>query len=979
MATCTILVARIISFAVDSTVDHYFHALQDAELNSIAELYATATEYEDVKLGIYANFILFKRTNQLALLENAINEAKRWVELPDSQENYSRKLRLVVHLLSEATRFKLGAGDSDELRSMLNKDKLTLREELDFAIDMAYTTLEATPERYSGRYILLNDLGCWLAIRYRLIGLQRDLDEAIDTLTLALKAVPGDNDNSPLIRINLATWHYQNFLRNKMPKDLGCSIALYSSTLQSERLNNALKTKIRMWLAACYHQRFQLTHMIDDLRYAIELAKESFHSMPYDDEEYVILMYNIGIRYSLLFRRTYNPDHWQSCFDYVNAASQFIPQQHPAFEQIQSSKGEIQKMRYEAVEWGASTELPIEITYIAPTPTGNSDATVEILDDHDVVLEIEMEEDQISLLDGNQEDQELEEITVEQNKRTAIPQSQYDPLSLQNLEALRIKLEQSSLGSRKPLTSEYATTESDIWENEWFRGPTEILDPSHEFMIVKDEVVAKVVEAYHQNGKLYLEEDEDEDVEEDEKEMEQEPEVLEEAENKKVEATPSYTPVDLRGVGTKWEENTLAGDPKSIPQSSPSGQNQGRPRGQGSRGRGSRGGRGGGRGGTGGTGGASGSSGGGGGGDGGSRKHLRDDNPDPSDNGAGDDDGDGDGDRGKRQNVGTRKQIAPGELRLACPFQKKYPEQFEHICSVKGYMHISHLKQHIHRSHKQNPNYCPNCWEVFATVKLKDEHIKNAMKGRVSCQERSGSRDSGGLPYEKLAAMGDRVSAKDSLEEQWFSLWDFIFDGARRPATCTVDLAPGMSAQVLGYQQFFEQEGIEIVMQTLREKGLLYDREEDEVDGQQLRVCRNYIRQVFRDSSRMVFDEWKSQRQLGTPSLAKLSTLPTIASAGSLQSLANVAGLSNTNMIANDNSYLTATDYNKANQAPQVPQWPEDPAQLQYSFNPTYNPGIVGGEDVQGGTDPTTGNQMDMGNLEDILDMPGNYYLANNR
>jgi hypothetical protein len=164
-------------------------------------------------------------------------------------------------------------------------------------------------------------------------------------------------------------------------------------------------------------------------------------------------------------------------------------------------------------------------------------------------------------------------------------------------------------------------------------------------------------------------------------------------------------------------------------------------------------------------------------------------------------------DEPKKSALLKRKRIENGAKRLACPFQKRYPLK-HFFCGARGetrgFVHVSHIKNHIHRCHIRSVLYCPNCKEDFVSSEKFAEHVMEQ-----SC-EKQPFRDETALPRTAAlaASLKARVGKALSLSEQWFSVWRILFPGEDEPGSCFVDDVPENMFQ---YQQFITRRGDEIV------------------------------------------------------------------------------------------------------------------------------------------------------------------------
>ncbi|KAH6617396.1 hypothetical protein F5144DRAFT_499091, partial [Chaetomium tenue] len=181
-------------------------------------------------------------------------------------------------------------------------------------------------------------------------------------------------------------------------------------------------------------------------------------------------------------------------------------------------------------------------------------------------------------------------------------------------------------------------------------------------------------------------------------------------------------------------------------------------------------------------------------------------------------------DEPKKSPPQKRKRIENGAKRFACPFQKRYPLK-HFFCGAggakgetRGFVHISHIKSHIHRCHTRPLLYCPNCKEEFEDPEGFAEHLRGQ-----SCEAQP-FRDETALPWTAALAASLRagVDKAQSLSGQWFSIWRILFPEEREPSSCFVDDVP---EHMLQFQQFIARRGDEIVRDVIHTHGLLSDRE----------------------------------------------------------------------------------------------------------------------------------------------------------
>ncbi|KAK1757177.1 hypothetical protein QBC47DRAFT_297957, partial [Echria macrotheca] len=215
-----------------------------------------------------------------------------------------------------------------------------------------------------------------------------------------------------------------------------------------------------------------------------------------------------------------------------------------------------------------------------------------------------------------------------------------------------------------------------------------------------------------------------------------------------------------------------------------------------------------------------------------------------------------------------RKRIEKRAKRLACPFQKRYPLK-HFFCGAggvsRGFVHISHIKDHIRRCHIRSVLYCPDCKEDFKSSEKFAEHVK-----QLSC-EKQPFRDETALPPELAESLRVRVNKVLDLPEQWFSVWRTLFPGEDEPDNCFVDDVP---EHMLKYQEFIERRGDETVRHVIRTHGLLPDRErapneDPECSQRNEEEMVAFAQRAFSLAARVIFRDWvadANQAQEANPS-----------------------------------------------------------------------------------------------------------------
>ncbi|ROV91706.1 hypothetical protein VMCG_09240 [Cytospora schulzeri] len=211
----------------------------------------------------------------------------------------------------------------------------------------------------------------------------------------------------------------------------------------------------------------------------------------------------------------------------------------------------------------------------------------------------------------------------------------------------------------------------------------------------------------------------------------------------------------------------------------------------------------------------------------------------------------------------SRKKVSHGQPRLACHFQKRFPEQHP-MCG--GWLLISHVKQHLRLKHTRSPYYCPRCNTEFKTEEERDEHIELIISS--PCQKRTYDTSTE-ISARVAKQLQKRVESASGLHEQWSSVWDTIFPDVVRPATCTYDICSELPVQVLGLYSYLETEGPGTVISVLQRHGLGIGVENLQ---QILPDQQTYIRRVLFQACREICQNWQAQREQASSSTSSLSS-----------------------------------------------------------------------------------------------------------
>ena len=177
--------------------------------------------------------------------------------------------------------------------------------------------------------------------------------------------------------------------------------------------------------------------------------------------------------------------------------------------------------------------------------------------------------------------------------------------------------------------------------------------------------------------------------------------------------------------------------------------------------------------------------------------------------GYGNDDGDDTPDP-KRLPPQNLSQEPAGPRYLACPFWK-LDSAMHWEYALKQLDTIPHLKQHLGRRHTAR-HYCQHCYGQFPDPGALDCHVEAR-----SCARGSPS-SLGGMSYDQR----DRLSRKlapGSKQQQWFAIWDILFDPTPRPMS--IYIYPRNLVDLDNIREFSAGEGTSILAAELTANGLV--------------------------------------------------------------------------------------------------------------------------------------------------------------
>lgn len=192
---------------------------------------------------------------------------------------------------------------------------------------------------------------------------------------------------------------------------------------------------------------------------------------------------------------------------------------------------------------------------------------------------------------------------------------------------------------------------------------------------------------------------------------------------------------------------------------------------------------------------------------------------------------------------------------LACPFYKWNPARYRG-CRRILLTKISYVKQHILRSHRMPP-HCQICNTLYQT----DEQLRTHVRS-MSCSRRPYSPPDG-VTEDQIYQLRSRVNQKNSLEAQWYEVFDIIFPNAQRPAS--VHLDPELSQDLDEFVSYLTTNGPNIILEQIKFSDLLPRENPQDIN---IDILRMNLSSGFQE----IYDRWYKNRATEEGSLP--SSLP---------------------------------------------------------------------------------------------------------
>jgi hypothetical protein len=209
---------------------------------------------------------------------------------------------------------------------------------------------------------------------------------------------------------------------------------------------------------------------------------------------------------------------------------------------------------------------------------------------------------------------------------------------------------------------------------------------------------------------------------------------------------------------------------------------------------------------------------------------------------AGDSEDDNDSTTKRRR---TSKRVAGNQPLFACPFAKKNPLKYRG-CYAYILKRVRDIKQHLSRFH-QLPIYCPRCTDTFEAEDERDEHIRTS-----SCQVQHKTITFEGVTRAQKVLLGQRVSARITPSDQWFTIFDILFPGHEpRPKSAYINTE--LIVELEAFQDLIYTEGPSFISSAIRSSGLDISAIENVEDN-----LTTLLQSIIQEGLQQVLQQWSA-------------------------------------------------------------------------------------------------------------------------
>ncbi|KAK0717749.1 hypothetical protein B0T26DRAFT_303312 [Lasiosphaeria miniovina] len=263
-------------FNVEADMASFLNDLSNEDLDSFAEL-QDPTNDDQFELYVYTCFLVSKKSGSMGHLEQAIQQAERWVAVTPTDHS-DRTRRSHIHEMMLAWGYQIRFASEDIVATNLGDDRRTDQEPVVNETGIQTRHLSSQAVR--------------LAKSYEQIGHLEDLKEAIKIMEQVLEL--GGAYIEPDMLSNLGAMLGLQFIRIGSIDDLNRAVDVTSTAVDATSQDHPNRVTIFNNLGIWLDTRFRRTGSIDDLNRAVDITSIAVDATPQDHSDRASLLNNLG-------------------------------------------------------------------------------------------------------------------------------------------------------------------------------------------------------------------------------------------------------------------------------------------------------------------------------------------------------------------------------------------------------------------------------------------------------------------------------------------------------------------------------------------------------------------------------------------------------------------------------------------------------------------------------------------------------------
>ena len=173
-----------------------------------------------------------------------------------------------------------------------------------------------------------------------------------------------------------------------------------------------------------------------------------------------------------------------------------------------------------------------------------------------------------------------------------------------------------------------------------------------------------------------------------------------------------------------------------------------------------------------------------------------------------------------------KHEVGPDRRSFACPFWKRRPEAHRE-CFRYQLSRIRDVKTHLRRQHTPT-YYCERCLCILGNARSHRNHVQ----AEEPCRPRPEAKLNG-VTSQQVEELRRKCSRGSTLEDQWYAIWDILFEDRPRPGSPYMDF--DLSREFSEWNEFCEYRGPDIIAQQIVAEFRSVDHMPPEAQLQRLR------------------------------------------------------------------------------------------------------------------------------------------------